>query len=271
MPKLDNPLISIITPCRNSATYIEQTILSVINQSYHNVEYIIVDGGSTDGTLEIIRKYENLIAYWVSEPDDGMYQAINKGLQHANGKYIAYLNSDDLYFTDTIKMIIDFFANNSTIDVVYGNLDFLDEKGRKLFTQIYPDFCWNRFASADHAMIGQPAAFWKASLHNKIGCFDESMKMAADFDFFIRAGMHGKIKHTPIVLAAFRTHSSSLTSRQASQAQDEILLIKKKYNVDKISVFGQILRNLYFIYFKIINYRVMASKLIIKLKKIVNV
>lgn len=271
MSKEEFPLVSVITPSWNSASYIEQTILSVINQSYTNVEYIIVDGGSTDGTLDIIRKYENLISYWISEPDSGMYQAINKGMQRASGGIVAYLNSDDLYYPNTIARVVDFFADNPSVDLVYGNLDFNDENGNRLFTRIYPRFSWNHFVSANHAMIGQPAAFWRSGLLEKVGLFDESMKMAADFDFFIRAGMSGRIMHIPDVLAAFRTHASSLTSSQAKLGQDEVRLIHEKYLANKLSILGAFVNNLYFLYFKAINYRVLVAKLVLVLRRSLNV
>jgi glycosyltransferase involved in cell wall biosynthesis len=268
---VDGPLVSIITPCRNGIAFIEQTILSVINQSYTNVEYIIIDGGSSDGTLNIIHRYEDSIDYWISEPDDGMYQAINKGIQRASGEIIAYLNSDDLYFPGTIEKVVNFFAESPAVDLLYGNLDFIDETGNRLFTQIYPKFYWSRFVSANHAMIGQPAAFWRANLHDKIGHFDESMKMAADFDFFIRAGLKGNLDHTNDVLAAFRVHPSSLTSSQIKRGKFEVQYLHKKYHVDTQSTLEKTKKNLYFLYFKLINYKVVVVKLVSVFRRMLSV
>ena len=103
-------LVSIITPCLNSAKFIERTINSVLNQSYKNIEYIIIDGGSVDGTVDIIKKYEDKLSYWLSEPDGGMYCAINKGMRIAKGEIVGYLNSDDAYYPDTLKKVISFFC-----------------------------------------------------------------------------------------------------------------------------------------------------------------
>lgn len=267
----NRPLVTVITPSWNSTAFLEQTILSVINQTYEKIEYIVIDGGSTDGTLEIIRKYENAIDYWVSEPDDGMYQAINKGMSRASGEIVAYLNSDDLYYPDTISKVVDFFADNPSADLVYGNLDFIDEKGVRRFTLIYPEFSWKRFVGANCSMIGQPAAFWRRSLLEKVGLFDESMKMAADFDFFIRAGRSGKLMYTPDVLAAFRTHSASLTSSQTRLGKEEVRRIHAKYLDSRMFFLDNPAKHLNYIYFKAINWRAMVAKLGMVLGKLINV
>ena len=222
-------LVSIITPSWNSEAFLEQTILSVINQAYKNVEHIIVDGGSTDGTLEIVRKYEKNITHWISEPDEGMYQAINKGMVCAKGQIVAYLNSDDLYYPNTISKIVDLFNAHADVDLIYGNLDFISEDKKRLFTQKYPRFNWERFVSSEYALIGQPAAFWRRELAKKTGPFDETMRMAADFDFFIRAGAAGRTMHVDDVLAAFRVHPKSLTSSQIALGKEEVVRIHSIY------------------------------------------
>lgn len=255
------PLVSIVTPCWNSQAYLEQTIQSIIGQSYKNIEYIVIDGGSTDGTLEIIRKYGSHISYWVSEPDGGMYQAINKGMGMAKGEIVAYLNSDDLYYPDTISKVVSFFSNHPFADLVYGNLDFVDSEGRVLFTQIYPDFNWNRFVRSNYATIGQPAAFWRRDLIEKIGLFDESMRMAADFEYFVRAGKVAILAYFPGVLAAFRMHEASLTSNQIEVSEREVLRIHAKYleSTASFSLRAALLAN--DIYFKAINWRAMLAKI----------
>lgn len=265
MTHIDKPLVSVITPSWNSAMYLEQTILSVINQTYKNVEYIIIDGGSTDGTLEIIRKYHNAISYWVSEPDDGMYQAINKGMLRASGEIVAYLNSDDLYYPNTISRVLAQFESNPGADLIYGNLDHINEGGLRIFTKKYPAFNWKRFATSNYALIGQPAAFWRKELFEKIGPFDESMKMAADFDFFIRAGMVGRPKHVDEVLAAFRLHPESLTSSQLNLSKDEVMRIHSKYlpgsnKYNSEAIVSDML-------FKLLNWEAMVDKSVMKLRK----
>jgi glycosyltransferase involved in cell wall biosynthesis len=254
------PLVSVITPSWNSAAYIEATILSVVNQSYKNVEYIVIDGGSTDGTLDIIKKYENEIAYWVSESDSGMYQAINKGMLRAKGDIVAYLNSDDLYYADTLQQVVDSFLEKPLVDLVYGDLNIIDINGKKIYTQIYPRFNLSRFINSKYAMIGQPAAFWRKRLLKKIGAFDESLKMAADFEFFIRAGISGEILHIPEVLAAFRIHPASLTGSQRRLGDNEVVIIHNKYRVGGGAIYNYAQIKINDAYFKIINWRVIAKK-----------
>lgn len=249
-----NILVSIITPCFNSAKFIERTIKSVLNQSYKNIEYIIIDGGSNDGTVDIIKKYENKISYWSSEPDKGMYYAINKGMYLAKGEVVAYLNSDDIYYPDTLKKVISLFQARSDIDFVYGKLNFINKDDSKLYTLTYPIFNLDLFKSSNYSMIGQPSSFWKRDLMKKVNYFDVSFTLASDFDFFIKCGMRGKFFFTPEILAAFRIHSSQLTSRYKIRSQNEIKIIHKRYHHNKfISYF-------YSLYFKIINIKALIQK-----------
>src|SRR5690242_3711403 len=125
----DLPKISIITPSFNQAAYIEQTIKSVLDQDYPNLEYIVIDGGSSDGSVEIIRKYENRIAFWVSEPDNGQAHAINKGLARATGDIIAYLNSDDYYLQGALKQVADLSNRRSDLDLLHGRCRVVDQHG----------------------------------------------------------------------------------------------------------------------------------------------
>lgn len=258
------PLVSIITPSWNSEEYIEQTIQSVLAQTYPNIEYIIVDGKSTDRTLEVIKRYEHKITHWVSEPDEGMYQAINKGFGIARGDIFAYLNSDDLYFPETIEKVVELFLKNPTTDLIFGSLDFIDVFGIKMYTQRYPNFNWKRFACSKYAMLGQPASFWKRSLFLDAGGFDESLKMAADFDFYIKAGKVGAFFHTNKTLACFRVHPASLTSRYLAKSNKEISIIHERYQNPDIRFYERFLSD---IFFKTLNWRIMLIKLINKMKK----
>jgi glycosyltransferase involved in cell wall biosynthesis len=254
------PLVTVVTPSWNSIEFIERTIQSIRSQTYKNIEFIVVDGGSTDGTIEVIKRHADAISSWVSESDKGMYHAINKGLERACGEIVAYLNSDDIYRFDTIAKVVKSFGEHPSADLIYGNLDIIDENDRLLYNQIYPAFSLKHFANANYSMIGQPASFWRAGLLKKIGYFDESFKMAADFDFFIRAGAAGSVVHVDETLAAFRVHAKSLTSRQLELNFRELELMRKKHGVEYERLKNRLSRVAYDILFKTINYRSLTSR-----------
>lgn len=255
------PLVTVITPSWNSVEFIERTIRAIVNQTYKNIEFIVVDGGSTDGTVDVIKRYAGEISWWVSEKDEGMYHAINKGMARASGDIVAYLNSDDIYYPDTIAQVVASFSEHPEADLIYGDLDLIDAKDKVLYNQKYPDFLAKHFANANYSMIGQPASFWKSNLLKKIGFFDENFKMAADFDFFVRAGAAGKMLHVNKTLAAFRVHEKSLTSRQLQLNFAEINLMREKHGVAYKRLTSKISRIVYDIYFKLINYRSLRNRL----------
>jgi len=181
--KPDTPLISIITVVFNGDKYIEQTIKSVINQTYENVEYIIVDGVSTDATLEIIKKYDEKIDYWVSEPDDGMYDAMNKGISISRGSIIGILNSDDWYNFDTVTRAVEVFNLNKDVGLVHGILSLHDSNGKFKKHVAHSDFFLKRLLSTP---FKHPTCFFKTSVYEQIGVFDINLKLAADYDLMLR-------------------------------------------------------------------------------------
>ena len=124
--------ISIVTPSYNQSQFLERTILSVLNQNYPNLEYLIIDGGSTDGSVEIIRKYEKYLAYWVSEKDNGQADAINRGFQKSTGKILAWLNSDDIYLPGTLLKVSETFNKNPEVDLIFSNIFFIDEYDNRI-------------------------------------------------------------------------------------------------------------------------------------------
>jgi len=157
---IKQPLISIITPSYNQGKYLEETILSVLNQDYENIEYIVVDGGSSDNSLEVIKKYQSRLAWWVSEPDKGQTEAINKGFNRANGEIIAWLNSDDVYLPGTVSEAVRYLVDHPQIGMVYGELDFIDESGRVIgkFNAAQTDLHRLR---RGYVHIPQPATFFR--------------------------------------------------------------------------------------------------------------
>ena len=175
----NQPLVSIITVVYNGEKYLEQTINSVINQTYDNIEYIIIDGDSQDNTLEIIKKHDQRISYWSSEPDKGIYDAMNKGLSRASGDIVAFLNADDWYELDAIESIVNVFLGNNNVDFVFGDVIQLDPVSKEERTYRV------RLNEAKRLMpFGHPALFVKTDIHKKIP-FDLSFKIAADYDFVL--------------------------------------------------------------------------------------
>jgi len=178
--------VSIITVVYNGKKYLEETIQSVINQSYDNVEYIIIDGGSTDGTLDIINKYEDRIDYWVSERDKGIYDAMNKGVNVAIGEILGLINADDWYENNTIELVLKNFSKDSSIDIVHGNLNYIMDK-EKIYK---PNFTYNNMLFKGMSLY-HPTCFVKKILYNE-ELFDSDYKLVADYEFMFSMLKKGK-------------------------------------------------------------------------------
>ena len=179
--------ISIITVCFNSARTIRQTIESVVKQTYDNIEYIIIDGGSTDGTVDIIKKYENNINYWISETDKGIYDAMNKGIDKANGDIIGIINSDDWYTdNNVIKEVIEAF-NKNNVDIIHGNLIYVNEIKNERF-RILPDL---KVENIYRKMVfNHPTCFIKRNVYKRFGTFDLRYNITADYELLLRFYTH---------------------------------------------------------------------------------
>lgn len=174
----EKPLITVVTVVYNGETTLEQTIQSVVNQSYDNVEYIIIDGASTDATLDIIKKYDDKIDYWQSEPDKGIYDAMNKGVALATGEYIALLNSGDWYESYTVSEVVSHIRSNPSTDIFYGMMRIISEE--KKFLWVY-GYTHNYL---EKAMISHPTSFVRKSLYGKYH-YSLEYKSAADYDLFL--------------------------------------------------------------------------------------
>tara|TARA_B100000315_G_C14425753_1_gene517746 strand:- start:32 stop:853 length:822 start_codon:yes stop_codon:yes gene_type:complete len=209
----DTSKISIVTPSFNQGQYLEETIQSVLTQSYSNLEYIIIDGGSTDNSVEIIKKYEQYITYWISEPDNGQSHAINKGFAKATGEIIAWINSDDIYFPGTFKKVNEIFNDNPEIDVLYSNGVWINAKGNIILCRKNLPFHYNSwfYGMADPF---QPEVFYRYKVLNKVGYVDESFKMMMDREWWIRMENKGcKFKYIDDEFAAIRKYSDTKTSQ----------------------------------------------------------
>ena len=216
------PKISIITPSYNQGQFIEETIRSVLLQNYPNIEYIIIDGGSTDGSIEVIRKYERWITYWVSEPDDGQTNAINKGFQKATGEIVAWLNSDDFYTPGALFSVAKAFLEKPNADVIYGNIKTVGVKTLK-----FPNICLNKYSRKRlfySNYIPQPASFISINALRKVKFLDERFDYIMDYDLWMRLGKENVIFHyIPKTLAYFRFHRNSKTVSQQEEFWWEIL------------------------------------------------
>ncbi len=201
------PIITIITPSFNQGEYIENTILSVLNQGYPNLEYIIIDGGSDDKTVEIIKKYSNKISYWVSEKDRGQSHAINKGFQRATGEIINWINSDDQLMPGTLFKLAAEFTADPDLVMLHGRIEYFGETTPYNSVNLPKRDLGIRYVS--HICMPQPATFFRRKLIVELGLLDESLHFSMDTDLFVRVGLNYKIKMTDEVFARFRLHAAS--------------------------------------------------------------
>jgi glycosyltransferase involved in cell wall biosynthesis len=212
-PSSPYPRISIITPSLNQGGFLEQTIRSVLSQEYPDLEYIIVDGGSSDNTLDILRSCSGPMK-WISEKDKGQTDAINKGLRMSSGEIIAYLNADDLLLPGALEKVSRIFTGHPGAMWVTGRCRIITETGQETRKPItaYKNF-WLRIHRPSFLFItdyvSQPATFWRASLLNELGYLDESLHYSLDYEYFLRINERYPLVVLPDYLAAFRVHSQS--------------------------------------------------------------
>lgn len=211
----NSPLISIVTPSFNQTRYLEDTIRSVLRQDYPNLEYIIVDGASTDGSVDIIRKYADKLAWWASEKDNGQAEAINKGLSRARGEILAWLNSDDTYLPGAISSAVRTFEENPDVVLVYGNMLAVDEYGETINVLRY-----NQLNLEDllcFQIIGQPAVFFRREALEKVGDLDITYHFLLDHHLWLRIALQGRILHVDETWAAARYHAEAKNRARAAE------------------------------------------------------
>jgi len=213
------PLVSIVTPSYNQARFLEQTIQSVLCQTYPNIEYAIVDGNSTDGSLKIIQKYKKQLAWFVSEKDRGQAEAINKGFKRVKGEFIAWLNSDDLFLPGAVEAAVRILSEYPNAAFVHGDVLAVDADGRVLNKIGYKD--WGLSDLMKFRIIGQPAVFMRKSMLEKAGFLDPSYHLLLDHQLWLRLGQWGEMLYIREPWSMARFHENAKNIAQAAQFGDE--------------------------------------------------
>jgi GT2 family glycosyltransferase len=215
MQQCEWPTITVVTPSFNQGRYLETTIQSVLSQDYPRLQYIIVDGNSTDESTEIIQRYSDRLDWWVSEPDNGQSHALSKGFARASGEILGWLNSDDVYMPDALRLVGEAFRQARDAAVVYGSAQRIDQSGRAVGQPtVAADLTLGHFIGAPDAgvpTIIQPASFMRSDVYRKLGGIDEKLELLMDADLWARAIIGHRFLRLEHVLARFRTHDRSKT------------------------------------------------------------
>lgn len=247
------PKISIVTPSFNQAQFIEATIRSITDQGYGDLEYVVVDAGSTDGAAEIIRRYQDRIAHWSSEPDGGMYDGINKGFARTTGEIMAWLNSDDLYFPHTLQTVAEIFQTFPEVEwITTAHPVTWNARGQALGTVYTGAFeaslykkGWNmgRMELGEGPNIQQESTFWRRSLWDRAGGYvDPSIRLAGDFELWARFFQHAKLYSAGALLGGFRRHSAQKTATALDAYRDEAQQVLNRYGKRRLGPLERLYR-----------------------------
>jgi len=206
------PKISLVTPVFNSVKYIEQTIHSVLAQNYPNLEYFIVDGGSTDGSLDIIRKYESELSGWVTEPDKGMYDALNKGFAHSTGEIMGWISATDKLHTGGLAVVGSVFRELPQVEWITGRPTLFNEQGMTIDVGKIPHWSRYRFLAGANRYIMQEATYWRRGLWEKAGAhMDSSRRNGSDFELWVRFFRHANLYPVDALIGGYRWHGDALS------------------------------------------------------------
>lgn len=227
--------VTIVTPSFNQAAYLEATIQSVLSQDYEDIEYFIMDGGSTDGSLEIIHKYADRLAGWVSEKDRGQTDAINKGFARASGEVLAWLNSDDTFEPGAVRQAVELLEQHPEVSMVYGDCNYIDESGRVIgrFPAAQTDY---RRLREGYVHIPQQASFFRAELVRQVGPLDPSFFFAMDYDLWVRLARIAPPLYVPRLWANFRLHRDAKTITADDRCWPEMLKVHYREGGSFLSV-----------------------------------
>jgi glycosyltransferase involved in cell wall biosynthesis len=232
------PKITIVTPSYNQGRYLEQTILSVLGQHYPELEYIVMDGGSTDNSVEIIKRYADKLAYWQSKPDRGQSAAIANGFARATGEILGWVNSDDMLLPNSLEHVARYFVENPNCHFLVGDSIWIDSQGHCIarFYASAPSF---RSIKYYRTAFNQPAAFWRSSAFEAVGRIDVTLQFCLDRDLFIRLTKLGRSNHISKFLAAYRWHALSKTSMWKDVQQREDAILRERYQLDDKTFFSR--------------------------------
>ncbi len=259
--------ISVITPSFNQALFLEQTILSVLSQDYPNLEYIVMDGGSSDGSVDIIRKHAGRIAYWSSEKDRGQADAIGKGFDRATGDILCWLNSDDLFLPGALSAVAAYFECHPDIETVSGGGYRVDSAGRPFGLKfrayelgVRATYNWLRFYGQDG--IFQQSTFWRRSAYDAVGGLNRNLQYIMDRDLLVRLAQRKRFGRLPCLIAAFRQHDESKTHLCRNVCAAEEARFEETYGVSKFHSFA---RRLMYLRYRVPSYlrkmKLMAMRL----------
>jgi glycosyltransferase involved in cell wall biosynthesis len=262
-PNIDEkklPVISIVTPSYQQADFISRTMESVLNQNYPNLEYIVQDAGSGDGSFEIIKSFENRLTYFESRPDNGQAHALNLGFQRTHGEIMAYLNADDILMSESLRCVAHYFETHPKVDVIYSHRIIINEDDKEVGRWILPPHYASPILWADY--IPQETMFWRRSIWEKVSSqIDESFSFAMDWDLIIRFHMAGaRFVRLPCFLAAFRVHSAQKTSLHLKQIGEvEMQRLRKRIlnrDIAQREVMWRIVPYFFYSFFYHILYRI---------------
>ncbi len=229
--------LSIITPSLNQGRFIERTIQSVLSQDVPGLQYLVCDGGSTDETLDILRSFDSRID-WNSEPDEGQTDAVNRGILRSSGEVIGWLNSDDIYYPNTLREVCAFFDSDSEADVFYGEANHIDEDDSVI--EPYPTELWNLERLKETCFLCQPAVFFRRRVVDRLGLLRSELRYCMDYEYWLRLGLSGAVfAHRKLLLAGSRMYADNKTKRFRRQVHAEIndMLLQKLRFVPEIWIF----------------------------------
>lgn len=228
------PLVTVITPTYNRASFLEESISSVLSQNYPNIEYIVLDGQSTDSTLEVVKKFKGKII-WDSHKNMGEVKAVNKGFSMAHGEIIGIVNSDDPLLPGAISEIVNFMINNPKIIGVYPDWIKIDKDGKEIEKVILPDYNYE-YMLRKHNCTPGPGTFYRKIIVDKLKGRDDRFKYVSDFDFWLRAGLIGKFARIPKFLTTFRVHPGAATIKNKGfvMAMEHINLLNKIFSLSNL-------------------------------------